>query len=136
MNIRGTLTVMLLLLLPAPLTAQPLPGSEVVTLLNSGGYVIIVRHGATHAGQADTDPLNLDNAAKQRQLNDKGRADARGLGELFRNAGVVTHRPDLMDALGRDWFDVREGETVFKPDGAGTYTLVGRVPIDRWSPTM
>ena len=29
-------------------------------------------HGATHADQADTDPLILDNVAKQRQLNDKG----------------------------------------------------------------
>ena len=31
------------------------------------------RHGATHSDQADTDPLNLDNVAKQRQLNDAGR---------------------------------------------------------------
>jgi hypothetical protein len=26
----------------------------------------VFRHGATHADQADTDPLNLDNVAKQR----------------------------------------------------------------------
>ena len=50
--------------------------------------MIVVRHGATHADQADTDPLNLDNVAKQRQLNDKGRADARALGELFKAASV------------------------------------------------
>jgi len=53
------------------------------------------------------------------------------------NTIIVTHRPNILDALGKDWFDVREGETsVFKPDGAGKYTLVGRVPIDRWTPTM
>jgi hypothetical protein len=35
------------------------------------------------------------------------------------NTVVVTHRPNLMDAFGKDWFDVKEGETtVFKPDGA------------------
>ena len=50
--------------------------------------MIVVRHGATHPDQADTDPLNLDNVAKQRQLNDKGRADAKAVGEVFRGAAV------------------------------------------------
>jgi len=61
---------------------------DVLKLLRSGGYVIVVRHGATHPDQADTDPLNLDNVAKQRQLNDKGRADAKAVGEVFRGAAV------------------------------------------------
>ena len=198
-----TLALMLVLglLLTGSALAQQASPAEIVSLLKTGGYVIVVRHGATHADQADTDPLNLENVAKQRQLNDKGRADARALGELFQSAGVplgkvyssryqravetarliagkdpqatldvseggqvvspnenarrmqalramlgtppdaggntliVTHRPNILDALGKDWFDVREGETsVFKPDGAGKYTLVGRVPIDRWPP--
>src|SRR2546426_10302893 len=46
---------------------------DVLRALRAGGYVIVFRHGATHPDQADTDPLNLDNVAKQRQLNDKGR---------------------------------------------------------------
>jgi broad specificity phosphatase PhoE len=50
-------------------------------LLRAGGYVVVFRHGATHTDQADTDPLNLDNVAKQRPLNDKGRADAKTVGE-------------------------------------------------------
>jgi hypothetical protein len=49
------------------------PVSAVLTPLRVGGYVIVFRHGATHSDQADTDPLNLDNVAKQRQLNDAGR---------------------------------------------------------------
>src|SRR6058998_1779934 len=61
---------------------------EVLKLLRGGGYVIVFRHGATHPDQADTDPLNLDNVAKQRQLNDKGRADAKAVGDAFRRAGV------------------------------------------------
>ena len=61
---------------------------EILGLLRTGGYVIVVRHGATHADQADTDPLNLDDVTKQRQLNDKGRADAKAVGDAFRQAGV------------------------------------------------
>jgi hypothetical protein len=36
------------------------------------------------------------------------------------NIIVVTHKPNILDAFGKDWFDVREGEaSVFKPDGNG-----------------
>jgi phosphohistidine phosphatase SixA len=197
---RATLGLLVVLLAAGPAMAQEALAGEIVKLLKAGGYVIVVRHGATYADQADTDPLNLDNVAKQRQLNDKGRADARALGEVLRAAGVplgkvyasryqravetarliagkdpqttvdvseggqvvtpnentrraqalrtligatpdggtntliVTHRPNIMDALGKDWFEVREGETsVFKPDGTGKYTPVGRVQIGQWS---
>jgi broad specificity phosphatase PhoE len=173
---------------------------DVLGKLRAGGHVIVVRHGATYADQADTDPLNLDNVAKQRQLNDKGRADAKTLGEVLKKAGVpigkvyssrfyravetarliggkdpegtadvteggqvvtpnennrrtqalramvarapeagtntliVSHKPNIMDALGKDWFDIREGEaSIFKPDGKGGYALVGRVQIGQWA---
>jgi len=173
---------------------------DLLTTLRAGGQVIVVRHGATHADQADTDPLNLENVAKQRQLNDKGRADARSMGEALKRAGIpigrvyssrfqravetarliagkepeatndvteggqvvspnenarrmqalramaarvpepgtntliVTHKPNILDAYGKDWFDIREGEaSVFKPDGSGAYTLVGRVQIAQWA---
>ncbi|TMK31807.1 MAG: histidine phosphatase family protein [Actinobacteria bacterium] len=172
----------------------------ILTLLRAGGYVIVVRHGATHADQADTDPLNLDNVAKQRQLNDKGRADAEAVGNAFKAAGVpigksissrfyravetarliggkepeptlevsegglvvspnennrraqafraivaappaagtntlvVSHKPNILDAFGKDWFEIREGEAaIFRPDGKGSYTLIARVPIDQWA---
>jgi broad specificity phosphatase PhoE len=176
------------------------PVGEIVTLLRGGGYVVVVRHGATHADQADTDPLNLDNVAKQRQLNDKGRADAKAVGDAFKaarvpigksissrfyravetaqliggkapeptpdvseggqvvtpnennrraqalrtiaatppaagtNTLVVTHKPNILDAFGKDWFEIKEGEaSIFKPDGKGAFTLIARVPIDRWA---
>ena len=48
------------------------------------------------------------------------------------NTVIVTHKPNIMDAFGKDWFDVREGEaSVFKPDGGG-YKLVVRVPAEEW----
>src|SRR5256714_14769912 len=65
---------------------------DILPKLREGGHVIVVRHGATHAGQADTEPLNLDNVAKQRQLNDKGRADARAVGEVLTRAGIPIGR--------------------------------------------
>jgi hypothetical protein len=39
-----------------------------------------------------------------------------------------------LDAFGKDWFDVREGEaSVFKPDGNGGYKLIVRVQAGDWS---
>lgn len=49
------------------------------------------------------------------------------------NVILVTHKPNIMDAFGKDWFDVREGEaSVFRPDGKGGFTLVGRVQAADW----
>jgi len=49
------------------------------------------------------------------------------------NVVIVTHKPNIMDAFGKDWFDVREGEaSVFKPE-AGGYKLVARVRAEEWS---
>ena len=47
--------------------------------LRDGGHVIV-----TNPDQADTDPFNLANLDKQRQLNDAGRAKAKEIGEAFR----------------------------------------------------
>ena len=50
------------------------------------------------------------------------------------NTLVVSHKPNIMDAFGKDWFDVREGEaSIFKPDGNGKFVLVGRVQATDWS---
>jgi phosphohistidine phosphatase SixA len=49
------------------------------------------------------------------------------------NVVVVTHKPNILDAFGKDWFDVREGEaSVLKPESDG-YKLVVRVQADEWS---
>ena len=46
---------------------------------------------------------------------------------------VVTHKPNIMDALGKDWFDVREGEaSIFRPQPEGKAVLVARVLIEQW----
>ena len=166
--------------------------------LRAGGHVILVRHGATFSNQADTDPFNLADVAKQRNLNDKGKELAKAFGQAIRAAGVpvgevyasqfnrayetavlagfkgiettvdlsegglvvtpdennrrakalrdmlakapdkgkndilITHKPNIVDALGKDWFDVKEGEaSIFKPEG-GKYRLLARVQMEDW----
>jgi len=169
-----------------------------VESLRSGGFVIAVRHGATFSGQADTDPFNFDNVAKQRNLNEKGKELAKAFGDAIRQVGIpadkvytsnfnrafetavlagfkniekttdltegglvvspdensrraaalrkmlalmpekgkntflITHKPNIIDALGKDWFDVKEGEaSIFKPED-GKYRLVARVQMEDW----
>jgi broad specificity phosphatase PhoE len=174
-------------------------GQDIAQALRAGGLVIVVRHGATFPDQADTDPLNFENVAAQRNLNDKGKALAKAFGASLRQVGIpvgkvytskynrayetaviagfrniektadvtegglvvtpnegnrrveafhkmlatapmagtntviITHKPNIVDALGKDWFDVKEGEaSIFRPEN-GSYQLVARVQMDEWS---
>jgi phosphohistidine phosphatase SixA len=53
--------------------------------------------------------------------------------ELDNNVLIVSHRPNIIDAFGKDWLDVREGEaSVFAPDGKGGYKLIVRIQADEW----
>src|SRR5712671_6265005 len=80
--IRSALLCALLGLLPLAANSQPAASpTEWINALRQGGHVIVFRHGATYSDQADTDPLNPKNVAKQRQLNDNGRALAKSIGE-------------------------------------------------------
>jgi len=50
------------------------------------------------------------------------------------NLVIVTHKPNLLEAFGKDWSDVREGEaSVFEPDGKGGYKLIVRVQMSEWN---
>jgi len=61
---------------------------QLVQSLRAGGYNIVVRHGATFSNQADTDPFNFDNVARQRNLNDKGKQLATAFGDAVRRIGL------------------------------------------------
>ena len=194
------------LALSAPCLAQSLDRQDgmgrdtqqLVQRLRMGGYVIVVRHGATVSNQADTDPFNFDDVTKQRNLNDKGKELAKAFGDAVRRVGLpvgdvytskfnrayetavlagfdniertvdltegglvvtpdennrraeafrkmlartpaqgkndflITHKPNIVDALGKDWFDVKEGEaSIFWPEG-GKYRLIARVQMEDW----
>ena len=189
------LSAMLGIAMPGPAAAAD---KDLAQLLRAGGLVIVVRHGATFPDQADTDPLNFDNIATQRNLNDKGKALAKAFGDALRQIGIpvgtaytskynrayettvlagfkdiektadltegglvvspnentrraeafrkmlgtapkagtntvlITHQPNIVAALGKDWFDVKEGEaSLFRPEN-GSYKLVARVQMDEW----
>ena len=176
----------------------PAAADDTEQALRAGGLVIVVRHGATFADQADTDPLNFENIAAQRNLNDKGKTLAKAFGDALRQGGIpvgevytskynrayetaviaglkniektadltegglvvspnennrrieafhrmlgtapkpgtntilITHKPNIVDALGKDWFDVKEGEaSLFRPEN-GSYKLLARVQMDEW----
>jgi phosphohistidine phosphatase SixA len=48
------------------------------------------------------------------------------------NTILTTHKPNIVDALGKDWFDVKEGEaSIFRPEN-GSYKLITRVQMDEW----
>jgi broad specificity phosphatase PhoE len=197
-RIAASLFAALLLIATPGLAQQRASDTEIAAALRAGGHIIVFRHGATFADQADTDPLNPDNIAKQRQLNAKGEEAAKALGVAFKQIGVpvskaitsqfnrayqtaklagfdnvektadvtegglvvspnennrrteafrklastipaagtnvviVSHKPNVIDAFGKDWFEVKEGEaTIFKPDGT-SYKVVARVQMDEW----
>jgi phosphohistidine phosphatase SixA len=49
------------------------------------------------------------------------------------NTVMVTHKPNILDALGKDWFEVKEGEaSIFRPE-QDKYTLVARIQMDEWA---
>ena len=49
------------------------------------------------------------------------------------NTILVTHKPNVIDALGNDFADIREGEAaIFRPGANGSYRLVARLQMDEW----
>jgi phosphohistidine phosphatase SixA len=51
-----------------------------------------------------------------------------------KNLVILSHRPNLQDAAGKEFGDVDEAEmVVFRPLGDGTFTAVARVPAQSWS---
>src|SRR5262249_33909338 len=71
-----------------PAAAQALAGAELLAALRAGGYVIYFRHADTDHSRQDQRPVNLDDCATQRLLSDKGRANARAIGEAIRALDV------------------------------------------------
>ena len=62
---------------------------EAWAALVNGGHVALVRHGNAPPGYGGDPPgFKIDDCATQRNLDEKGRAQARALGEAFRQRGV------------------------------------------------
>lgn len=52
--------------------------------LRAGGYVLLIRHAATHPGIGDPPNFKLGVCSTQRNLSDAGRRDARAIGAALR----------------------------------------------------
>jgi phosphohistidine phosphatase SixA len=89
-------------------------------------------------GTVSTTPaLNEADTTTMAQGNDGQGAALRKLAAVPPPAGsnviLVTHKPNVIGAFGKDWFDLGEGEaTIVHPDGKGGFTVVGRVPAADW----
>lgn len=81
-----------LLLASLARAGDPPRREAVVPALQKGGFVLFLRHPKTHADQADTDPLHLENVAAQRHLTDEGRAQAKAIGAALRKLGIPIGR--------------------------------------------
>jgi phosphohistidine phosphatase SixA len=61
--------------------------------LVKGGHVALIRHGNAPPGYGDPPGFKIDDCKTQRNLDERGREQARALGEAFRQHGV---RVDLV----------------------------------------
>ena len=59
--------------------------------MNQGGRVLMIRH-AEAPGSGDPENFKLDDCATQRNLNDRGRAQAHHIGRWLRSRGVDSAR--------------------------------------------
>lgn len=80
--------VMLCLLLAAPVHANDEPWA----LLRQGGHVVLLRHALTTPGVGDPPDMRLEDCSTQRNLSEEGRAQARRIGEGFREFRVPVDR--------------------------------------------
>src|SRR5258707_9068798 len=78
-------------LLATPLAAAD-DSKEAWAALVKGGHVALIRHGNAPPGYGDPPGFKIDDCATQRNLDEKGRTQARDLGEAFRRHGVPADR--------------------------------------------
>ena len=84
---RLLLAALAIWLLAAPVAAAD-DSQEAWAALINGGHVALIRHGNAPPGYGDPPGFKIDDCATQRNLDEKGRAQARALGEAFRQHGV------------------------------------------------
>jgi len=72
--------------------APQLAGAALLSALRYGGYVIYFRHASTDFGQNDDRMTGYEDCARQRNLTDTGRSEARAIGAAIRNLGIPIGR--------------------------------------------
>ena len=84
------LTAGLVLLLLA-VTAAAAEPDRLVEQIGTGGHVLMIRH-ANAPGNGDPDHFRIGDCATQRNLDDRGRSQARRIGQWLRNRGIASAR--------------------------------------------
>jgi phosphohistidine phosphatase SixA len=84
---RRALAALAFWLMAAPIAAMA-DEREAWAALVGGGHIALVRHGNAPPGYGDPPGFKIDDCATQRNLDDLGRAQARAIGEAFRQHAV------------------------------------------------
>jgi phosphohistidine phosphatase SixA len=85
---RLALVALAISLIAAPVAAAD-DSREAWVALVTGSHVALVRHGNAPPGYGGDPPgFKIDDCATQRNMDERGRAQARALGEAFRQHGV------------------------------------------------
>lgn len=84
---RLVLAALAIWLLAVPVAAADDSQQAWAALVN-GNHVALIRHGNAPPGYGDPPGFKIDDCATQRNLDERGRAQARALGEAFRQHGV------------------------------------------------
>ena len=84
---RLALAALVLWLMAAP-TEAVADEQDTWAALVSGSHVALVSHGNAPPGYGDPPGFKIDDCATQRNLDELGRAQARAVGEAFRQHGV------------------------------------------------
>jgi len=78
----------ILCVLLAAFTCLARADAALVSQLREGGYVLYMRHASTDFGQNDAKMTSYEDCASQRNLLDKGRAEARSVAEHVRRLRI------------------------------------------------
>ena len=81
-------TIVSLIFLASTRVAQTLSGEALVTALQGGGYVIVMRHASSPQQAPDVETANPDNVNRERQLDETGRRDAIAMGDSLRRLKI------------------------------------------------
>src|SRR5882672_7603601 len=126
------------------LPQQELPATQVLAELRRGGYVLYFRHTATDFSQNDEKMKRFEDCADQRNLIDKGRADARAAGAAIRQLQVPVGRvlaspfcrtvetAQLLFGRAEKMSEVRGGHAV--PSGSDRYAELRKILATPVSP--
>jgi hypothetical protein len=77
---------------PSSEPVHGLSGPALVSALRAGGFVLYFRHTSTDFGQSDDSMTTFEDCAKQRNLTDKGRNEARAIGAAIRELRIPVDR--------------------------------------------